>query len=117
MKDFRQYKNELDKELSRLTTVLNELLPRYSDLLNSQKITQEEITELGEIEHYLIGVNATITSIKTLLEHDLYGYSLDMYYKLKRKAVNGDKLSALKAQSLRENFGQLLKDGLIFNMN
>jgi hypothetical protein len=52
-----------------------------------------------------------------MLEQDLFGYSLDTFYKLKNKANSGDLLSKRKVENLRENFEKLLKDGILFNMN
>jgi hypothetical protein len=117
MKEFKQNKKDLDKELERFMAILDELLPRYSQLLEKKSISPTELTELGDLEYYLIEVNAKITAIKNMLEQDLFGYSLDTFYKLKSKANSGDLLSKRKVENLRENFEKLLKDGILFNMN
>ena len=117
MKEFKQNKKDLDKELERFMAILDELLPRFSQLLEKKSISPTELTELGDLEYYLIEVNAKITAIKNMLEQDLFGYSLDTFYKLKNKANSGDLLSKRKVENLRENFEKLLKDGILFNMN
>ncbi len=117
MKEFKQNKNDLDKELERFMTILDELLIRYSQLVEKKSITSAELTELGDMEYYLIEINAKITAIKNLLEQDLFGFSLGTFYKVKNKAKSGDLLSKRKVENLRENFEKLLKDGMLFNMN
>lgn len=121
MKEFKQNKNDLDKELERFMTILDELLIRYSQLVEKKSITSAELTELGDMEYYLIEINAKITAIKNLLEQDLFGFSLGTFYKVKNKVKNkaksGDLLSKRKVENLRENFEKLLKDGMLFNMN
>lgn len=117
MRDFKLNKEALNKELERFMAILDELLPRYSSLLEKQNITPTELTELGDIEHYLIEVNAKITAIKNMLEQDLFGNSFETYYKLKNKAKQGDKIAVAKLERMRENFEKLFKDGAIFNWN
>lgn len=117
MKDFKLNKEALNKELERFMSILNELLPRYSSLLEKKNITTLELTELGDIEHYLIEVNAKITAIKNMLEQDLFGNSFETYYKLKNKAKKGDKVAIAKIERMRNNFEKLFNDGAIFNWN
>lgn len=117
MKDFKQNKEALNRELKKFLTILDELLPRYSVLLEKKDITQEELSELGEIEHYLIEVNAKISSIKSMLEKDLFGHSLETYYKLKIKAEKGDQVALSKLERLKTSFEKSLKSGSIFIWN
>lgn len=117
MKDFRQTKEELNRELKRFMAILDELLPRYSLLLEKKNISQEEITELGDIEHYLIEVNSKITGIKSMLEQDLFGHSLDVYYKLKAKAKVGDQVAKVKFERMKISFEESLKSGNILIWN
>lgn len=117
MKDFKLNKEALNKELERFMSILDEILPRYSLLLEKQNISASELKELGDIEHYLIEVNAQITAIKNMLEQDLFGNSFDTYYKLKNKAKLGDKNSLVKLERMRDNFEKLFKEGAIFNWN
>lgn len=117
MKDFKQNKAALNRELERFMTILDELLPRYSLLLDKNNLSNLELTELGEIEHYLIEVNAKISTIKNMLEQDLFGHSLDVFYKLKVKAKNGDLVAQAKLNRMRDIFEESLKLGNIFIWN
>ena len=117
MDDFKENKNKLDQELDRFISMLSELLPHYHELLEKEKLTQEELSRLGEIEHYLIGVNAKILEIKKRLEQDLFGQSLDVYYKTKRDAISGNPNAKLKLERMRDSFSEALQGGEIFNFN
>lgn len=117
MKDFKQSKEALNRELEQFTAILDELLPRYTLLLEKKNISPAEITELGEIEHYLIQVNAQITAIKEMLEEDLYGHSLEVYYQLKHMAANGDPVAEAKFTRMRASFQEALRTGSIINWN
>lgn len=117
MKDFKQNKEALNNELEKIFSILDELLPRYSYLLKKDHISKSELTELGEIEHLLIEVNSKISEIKNMLEDDLFGHSLDVYYKIKNKALKGDKISSAKLERLKKTFDESIKSGTIFNWN
>lgn len=117
VKDFKERKEALNRELAQFTSILDELLPRYTLLLEKKNISQDELSELGEIEHYLIQVNAQITALKEMLEDDLYGHSLDIYYKLKAKAEAGDEIAKAKLVHMRSAFQDALKSDAIFNWN
>lgn len=115
--DFRANKDALNKELEHFISLLEEMLPRYAVLLRKADISSGELKELGEIEHFLIEVNAKISVIKGKLEQDLFGHSLDTYYKLKAKAGKGDKVSAAKLKMMREIFEESLEGGSLVNWN
>lgn len=115
--NFKQNKDALNRELEQFITTLNELLPRYSKLLRKSTLANDELVELGDIEYFLIEVNTKISEIKNMLEHDLFGHSLDTYYKLKEKALEGEVVSQLKFNRLRQTFVNSLKDGDIINWN
>ena len=117
MKDFKQNKAALNLELEKFLSILDELLPRYSELLEKKNISQKEIKELGDIEHYLIEVNAKIAEIKNKLDQNLFGHSLDIYYKLKLLAAKGDVNAASKLVRMRETFEESLAAGNIFVWN
>lgn len=117
VKDFKERKEALNRELAQFTSILDELLPRYTLLLEKKNISKDELSELGEIEHYLIQVNAQITALKEMLEEDLYGHSLDVYYKLKSKALAGDEIAKAKLVHMRAAFQDALKGDAIFNWN
>lgn len=117
MKDFKENKKALDKELERFINLLNKLLPQYHLLLQKNDLSKDELSELGEIEHYLMGINAKIVEIKSKLEQDLFGQSLDIYYALKSKAILGDVGARLKLESMRSAFAEALKSGEVINYN
>ncbi len=117
MMDFNRNKEALNRELEQFIEILNELLPRYSMLLRKTPISEEELQELGEIEHFLIEVNAKITGIKNVLEEDLFGHSIDLYYKLKAKALKGDLNARRKWERMRENFHETLLNEPFVNWN
>lgn len=117
MENYKENKRELDKELERFVTLLNQLLPHYHALLKKKELSPDELQRLGDIEHYLLGVNAKIIDIKAKLEQDLFGQSLDTYYKLKENAKKGDVSSKVKLEKMREIFIEALKAGEIVNFN
>ncbi len=117
MKNFKNNKELLNRELERFTSILDELLPHYSSLLKKENLSSPELTELGEIEHFLIEVNGKIAAIKHMLEQDLFGHSLDMYYKLKLKAKEGDFAAKAKLDRLRETFEDSFSSGSMINWN
>jgi hypothetical protein len=101
----------IERELERFMDLLNSMLPRYSKLLKQTKLTDEELMELGEIEHFLIGVTGRISEIKRRLEQDVFGHSLDSYYKTKIKAQLGDEHAIKKMNKLRDTFHDSLQSG------
>lgn len=117
MDDFQDHQGALDKELERFIEMLNQLLPKYHTLLKKEHLDKAELVRLGEIEHYLLGVNSKIMEIKGQLEQNLFGKSLDTYYKLKSNAMNGDPHSRLKMEKMRDAFSEALQSGDIINLN
>ncbi len=115
--DFNQHKEDINANFEQLLESLGKLIPRYSQLIKKSSISQEETTELGDIEHFLIEINARISEIKNKLDQDLFGHSLDLYYKLKQQALNGDVASQLKFNRFRESFDESLRDGSILILN
>lgn len=104
--------------MNQLIAILDELLPRYSYLLEKKDIKNEELTELGTIEHYLIEVNSKITFIKGKIGKDLFGHSLEMYYQLKtQNVIQQEDATTQKLEQMRNVFSKSLKDGIIFNWN
>ncbi|NDB35036.1 MAG: hypothetical protein EB023_06745 [Flavobacteriia bacterium] len=89
MADFKSNRKELDDELEKFMKLLEELLPRYHYLLRKPELSQDELTRLGEIEHYLIGVNAKI----------------------------GNPNAKLKLERMRDAFAEALQTGEIMNFN
>jgi hypothetical protein len=117
VEEFKNTKKELDKELEQFIKLLNKILPKYHLLLKRTDLSNLELKELGDIEHYLIGVNAKIMEIKGKLEQDLFGQSLHVYYSLKLEAKNGDPNSKLKLEKMREAFVKALESGDVMNYN
>ena len=117
MEEFSKQKNQLDKELERFMVLLNQILPFYHSLLKKKELDSDELKRLGEIEHYLLSVNSKIMEIKCQLEQDLFGQSLDTYYKLKSDAFTGNLYSKLKLEKMRDTFAEALASGEIMNYN
>jgi restriction endonuclease S subunit len=55
--------------------------------------------------------------IKGKLEQDIFGQSIDTYYKLKLSAYEGNPQSKLKLEKMRDTFIQALKKGDLINYN
>ena len=117
MEELGGNREELDDELERFITLLNQLLPHYHGLLKKETLDKDERTRLGEIEHYLIGVNSKIMEIKGKLEQDLFGRSIDTLYKLKDLAYGGEPHSKLKLEKMRDEMAESLKAGDLINFN
>lgn len=114
---FKEQQAAIQRELDRFIDMLGILLPRYSRLLKRNDLSEAELQELGEIEHFLIGVNGRITEIKQILEEDVFGHSIDYYYKLKIKAQKGDEAARLKMNKLRDTFNESLQAGTMIHWN
>lgn len=114
---YRNQQAAIQRELDKFIELLEVILPRYSGLLKIDDPTAEELRELGELEHFLIEMNGRIAEIKQMLEHDVFGHSLDVYYKLKEKAKSGEPGSEAKLNRLRESFNESLHGGTFINWN
>ena len=110
-------KESVNKELELFMTYLNRNLLEYSTLLKKENISPNELKQLGDIEYFLIEVNSKISEIKKLLENDLFGYSLDLYYGMKREAIAGDHHAQKKLNVMLDSFNESLKAGMIVNWN
>lgn len=114
---FEKHKQLLNQELDQFNTLLGELLPRYVLLVRKENCTEEELTELGEIEHYLIEVNSKIASIKNRLDQDLFGETMDLYYKVKAQAEKGNPKAIKKFGQLKTSLHASIKGDIFFNWN
>lgn len=117
MKEFEKHKELLNRELDRFTHMLSEILPRYLELMKKEDISKEELTELGDIEHFLIEVNAKIADIKNKLDHDLFGETIEEYYKVKERAKKGDVEAKKRFDKLRTALHDSIKGDTFFNWN
>lgn len=115
--DFEKHKERLHLELDRFAEMLGEVLPKYLMLMKKKNPSDAELQELGELEHTLIEVNAKIAELKNKLDHDLFGETLDEYFKLKQEAASGDIAAKKRFDKLREVFKESLKDDTFFNWN
>jgi hypothetical protein len=115
--EFERHKKLLNKELDKFNLILGELLPRYIELMKKEDITDAETKELGEIEHFLIEINSKIANIKSKLDHDLFGETMDEYYKVKQQAKKGDVEAKKRLDKLRETFSESIKGDTFFNWN
>lgn len=115
--EFDKHKDLLNKELDQFNSILSELLPRYLELVRKVELDESEIKELGEIEHYLIEVNGKIAEIKNKLDNDLFGETIDLYYKTKQLAQKGDPEAIEMLNKLRRKFGESVRGDTFFNWN
>ncbi len=114
---FEKHKHLLNQELDQFNVILGEILPRYVYLVRKDDCSKEELKELGEIEHYLIEVNSKISSIKNRLDQDLFGETMDLYYKVKAEAIKGDPFAQKKFDRLRSSLHASIKGDKFFNWN
>jgi len=117
MSEFKYRKQEMDGEIDRFVELLNDILPRYSSLLRKKDMSHEEVTELGELEHYLIELNTKILDIKNKIQNDLFGQTIDTYYRLKIKAENGDEIAKSQMRKLKRIYLDALVAGSIICWN
>ena len=114
---FEKHKQFLNKELDQFNSILSELLPRYVFLMQKKESTPEEAKELGEIEHFLIEVNGKIAEIKNKLDQDLFGETMDFYYKIKEEAKKGDIGAKDRLDRLRKSLIDSIQGDTFFNWN
>ncbi len=115
--DFKKHKETLNQELDQFNSILGEILPRYVFLVRKKDTSSDETKELGDIEHFLIEINSKITTIKNRLDQDLFGETMQMYYKLKEEAKNGDVTSKERLDKLRSTLHESIKGDTFFNWN
>lgn len=115
--EFERHKRLLNKELDQFNLILSEILPRYIELMKKDGIEATELKELGELEHFLIEINGKIAAIKTKLDHDLFGETMEEYYRVKELAQKGDQLAQQRLEKLRETFSASIKGDTFFNWN
>jgi hypothetical protein len=115
--EFEKHKRMLNQELDHFTVMLSEILPRYLELMRKKDISDNENKELGELEHFLIEVNSKIADIKSKLDHDLFGETINEYYKIKEQALQGDVEAKEKLDKLRSTLSDSIKGDLFFNWN
>ncbi|MFK7784389.1 MAG: hypothetical protein AB8B56_04685 [Crocinitomicaceae bacterium] len=114
---FEKHKQLLNQELDQFNALLGELLPRYVLLVRKNDCSPEELKELGEIEHYLIEVNSKIKKKKNRLDQDLFGETMDLYYKVKAQAEKGDLNAKKKFEQLKASLHSSVKGDMFFNWN
>lgn len=110
-------KETVNKELELFMAYLSKNLVEYSSLLKKENISPDELKQLGEIEYFLIEVNAKISEIQKLIENDLFGYSLDLCYGKKRDVIAGDQQAQKKLDVMLDSFSESLRRGTIVNWN
>ena len=115
--DFKKHKETLNQELDQFNSILGEILPRYVYLVHKKDSSTDETKELGDIEHFLIEINSKIASIKNRLDQDLFGETMQMYYRLKEEAKNGDVSSKKRLDKLRNTLHNSIKGDTYFNWN
>lgn len=112
-----EHKKQLNQELEQFNSILGEILPRYLTLMKKKNASMEEERELGEIEHFLIEVNAKIAEIKNKLDQDLFGQTMNQYYAAKQAAQKGDLEAQKRLSHLRSVFLESVQGDEFFNWN
>ena len=112
-----EHKKLLNRELEQFNSILGEILPRYIKLMKKKGTSVEEEKELGEIEHFLIEVNAKIAEIKNKLDQDLFGETMNQYYEAKQAAIGGDADAQKRVKKLRKVFLESVQGDDFFNWN
>lgn len=115
--EFEKHKRQLNAELDHFTKLISEILPRYLELMRKKEITPEETKELGELEHFLIEINSKVADIKNKLDHDLFGETINEYYKVKNLALKGDANAKKRFETLKSTLKESIKGDLFFNWN
>ena len=110
-------KRILNQELDQFNSILGEILPRYITLMKKKNATPAEEQELGDIEHFLIEVNAKIAEIKNKLDQDLFGETMNHYYEAKQAAQEGDVEAQKRLVKLRKVFLESVQGEDFFNWN
>jgi hypothetical protein len=112
-----EQKRRLNKELDEFNFVLSQILPRYLELIKKENISPEEEKELSNTEHSLLEINTKVAEIKSMLDQDLFGETINLYYRVKGKAKTGDLNSKLHLDQLRIKFQTLMEGDYFFNWN
>ena len=112
-----EHKKLLNKELDQFNSILGEILPRYILLMKKRDTTAEEEKELGDIEHFLIEINGKIAEIKNKLDQDLFGDTMNLYYKVKQEAIKGDPESIKRLKKIKQAFADQIQGAEFFNWN
>lgn len=115
--NFDKSRKSLTEELDHFIYVLNELIPHYERLMKKKVLNDSEAKELGDVEHFLIEVNAKINDLKSRLDQHLFGHSLDLYYKYKEKAKDGDLYAIQKINRIKDLILNTLEEDSLMKWN
>jgi hypothetical protein len=107
----------LNKELDEFHFVLGQILPRYLELMKKKCKTPEEKYELDNTEQTLLEINTKIAKIKNKLYQDLFGETINLYYRVKAKANLGDLNSKIHLDRLRAKLQTSIEGDHFFNWN
>ncbi len=113
----REQQAAIQKELDRFVELLKVVQPRHALLLKKEDLNELETKELGDLEYFLMEVNAQIAVIKQRLENELFGRGLQTYYQTKSLANSGNENARRKLGRLRKSFENALDNGSIICWN
>lgn len=105
------------RHLSNLERALTEVIPKYLELVGKDKLNKQELSELGELEYFLMDIDSRIKHITQMLEQQLYGSTMERMLKMKDKARSGSLTAKLKYDEMRKSFQEMLTSGVIFEWN
>ena len=77
----------------------------------------KEKHELDNTEQFLLEINTKIAKIKNTLYQDLFGETMNLYYRVKAKANLGDLNSKMHLERLRTKLQTSIEGDHFFNWN
>lgn len=101
--DFDKYMSNLRFDIERVLDQIKSLLPKYAELKSKSNLSPLEKKELGDIEYILIEASPGIEELHNLIKKDVFGTTLDHYYKTKELAKNGNIRAKEELDRLRKS--------------
>jgi hypothetical protein len=115
MKNLKETQQKMNYEMEQFTSIIQQLLPKYIALVEKPTLSLQETYELGEIEYSLVEINDKLNCIREQITRNLFGYSLDNYYKLKKYFVDSN--LEMKLNHLKKTFESEIREGDIIIWN
>lgn len=107
----------LQRHLRNLEQEMYEVIHRYIALMMKENPEKKDLSDLGELEYFLIAMDARIRHISYILEQELFGTSMERLLQMKNKAKAGNLIAKLKYDEMRKGFQDSLNAGVIFSLN
>jgi len=118
MAKFELNKRELNREmLLFISTLFDEILPRYNELIFKGDLSLEERNELIETKELLFDLEKKLYDIRINIKNNLYGYTARKYYPFKINISKGIEIEKNSSNKLNSIFSEGLERGQIFIWN